>query len=148
VPATSDELYAALERFVQQLTSLTEPDALDALLERGLTFSQIRTLFAVSTCATAVPISEVAQARRMSVAGTGRSIDGLVHAGLVERREDENDRRVRLVSLSDAGRELVGRHLDSKRQALKAFAEQLSAADRDRLHAALVPILAESAARG
>ena len=62
--------------------------------------------------------------------------------GLVERREDENDRRVKLVTITKAGQDVADQHLEARRTALRAMVSRLSADEADRLHDALQPILA------
>ena len=62
--------------------------------------------------------------------------------GLVERREDENDRRVKLVTITKAGHDVADQHLEARRTALRAMVSRLSADEADRLHDALQPILA------
>jgi DNA-binding MarR family transcriptional regulator len=130
-----------LEQFLGRVVAVAESTALDPLMDLGLTFSQVRTLFILAARADAAPITDIAQARHMSLAATGRSIDGLVQAGLVERREDPNDRRVRLVSLSASGRDLVNKHVDTKHQVLQALTRDLPDHARDALYEAIVLVL-------
>lgn len=140
--STPDELYDLLEQFLMRLLGLGESEGMDALIEMDLSFSQARTLFVLAQRGDTVPINEVAQVLKLSLASTGRNVDQLVTAGLVERREDENDRRIRRVSLTEAGRTIVGKHLDAKRHGLRVFTGNVPAEDRDRLCASLRPILA------
>jgi DNA-binding MarR family transcriptional regulator len=56
-------------------------------------------------CAT---ISELSEHLNLALATTSQAIDQLVHAGLVERREDTHDRRHKLVTLTPAGAAIVG----------------------------------------
>lgn len=140
--STSEQLYEALEQFLVRLLSMGESDSMDSLVETDLSFSQARTLFVLAQHCDPMPIHEVASALRMSVASTGRNVDQLVTRDLVVRREDEHDRRVRLVALSESGRALAQKHVDAKRQGLRAFVQRLPADDRDRLCEALGPILA------
>lgn len=125
-----------------RLLNMSDSESMDALVEMDLSFSQARTLFVLAQHCEPIPINEIAQAVRMSVATTGRNIDQLVTQGLVERREDPEDRRVRRVALSEAGRALAGKHVDAKRQGLRAFVNRLPADDRDRLFQSLRPIIA------
>lgn len=48
---------------------------------------------------------DLADRLQLSPSGLTRRLDGLVKTGLVERRGSENDRRVMLAVLTDAGRE-------------------------------------------
>ena len=55
-------------------------------------------------------IKRVAEFLGRSVSATSRMLDQLVVRGLVCRREDERDRRVKQVSLSESGRSFVKRY--------------------------------------
>ncbi len=60
-------------------------------------------------------------------------VDELERRGLVERRADPKDRRVRALYLTAAGRELLARGREVARQHEQALTEGLSEADRARL---------------
>ncbi len=77
--------------------SSAEAQGIDRLLELELSISQAKTLFVLAQSTDPLPIHAVAEHIRLSVAATGRNIDSLVKMGLVERREDATDRRVKLV---------------------------------------------------
>ena len=134
--------YELLEQFMVRLHCLGEAQAMDALVETDLSFSQVRAIFALTTRGTPIPINELAHELGMSMATTGRVVDQLVNDGLIVRREDPHDRRVRRISLSEAGRTLTEKHLDARRGALRSFVEHLPPDDRQRLSDALGPILA------
>ena len=77
-----------------------------------------------------------------SLAGASRSIDALHQRGLVARREDENDRRMKRVRITADGRSLL-RHLNEMRIALlQQFIDTLSPAERRKLLAAVSPVVA------
>ncbi len=120
---------------------------MDNLIELDLTFSQVRILFALTHHDEPLPINEVAERLRLSVAAAGRNVDQLVKLGLVVRREDERDRRVKRVSLSDAGRRIATWHVEYKRDQLRRFAGLIPDTDRTRLIEALQPILAGDSLR-
>jgi len=90
---------------------------------------------------------EVADRLRITPAAVGRSIDQLVGQGLVVRREDAEDRRIKRISLTKNGQSPVARH-ESKHQKLEDFVDRLDPLDRTRLHEALHPILAGDVLRG
>ncbi|WP_345350674.1 MarR family winged helix-turn-helix transcriptional regulator [Rhodococcus olei] len=125
-----------------RLLGVGESEALDKLVAMDLSFSQARTLFMLAQHGKPVAINEVADCLRLSVAAAGRNVDRLVHQGLVERREDPKDRRVKRISLSEAGRSIALGHIDSHKDELRAFAARLSDTDRDRLFESIKPILA------
>ena len=89
-----------------------------------------------------VPISVLARRLGLSQAAAGRNVDQLVRLGIAERHESPDDRRVKRVSLSPAGFKIADQHIEQKRRALRLVTERLPAADRERLIAALRPILA------
>ncbi|MGH3803033.1 MAG: MarR family winged helix-turn-helix transcriptional regulator, partial [Pseudonocardiaceae bacterium] len=103
------------------------------LIELDLTFSQVRMLFALGQHGEPLPINEVAERLRLSVAAAGRNVDQLVKLGLVVRREDERDRRVKRVSLSEAGHKVTNQHIDCKRDQLRRFAWRVPESERTRL---------------
>jgi DNA-binding MarR family transcriptional regulator len=142
VSRRSDELFELLEQFLRRMFSLAETNAMDSLVELDISLPQARTMFVLAHIAEPVPISEIARRLGLSQAAAGRNVDQLVQLGVVERRESPDDRRVKLVSLSTRGFEIADQHIEHKRQAIRAVVERLPAEDRDRLTAALRPILA------
>lgn len=140
-------LFIALDDFFTRLMTIGESESMDALIELDLSFSQVRTLFVLAQGGEALPINEVAERLRLSVAAAGRNIEQLVSQGLVVRREDERDRRIKRISLSEAGHKVATNHIDCKRGQLRAFATRVDEVDRVRLIEALQPILAGNALR-
>ena len=84
-----------------------------------------------------MPVHEIAECVDLSIATAGRTVDRLVQAGLVDRREDPGDRRVKLVTLTDQGRETVEKQLDIKRDLVGRFIDGLP----DEFRAALTSAL-------
>jgi DNA-binding MarR family transcriptional regulator len=71
-------------------------------------------------------------------------VDALTRAGVVSRREDEADRRVKRLALTPAGTDAVHRIARARVEALTKSVEKLDAAQRDALYAALAPLLPEA----
>ncbi|MDG3009156.1 winged helix DNA-binding protein [Rhodococcus sp. D2-41] len=140
-PQISQGLFSSLEEFLRRLFFAAEGEALAAMADLDLSFSQVRVLFALAECREAVPINEVAGRLNLSVATAGRAVDQLVSDGLVDRRGDSKDRRIKRISLSDEGKSLAGRHIEMQRDVLREFAEGLPVTDAERLLNALNPIL-------
>lgn len=140
---TSDDpvqVLDALETFVGQVHCAGAGAGLESLMDTDLSFSQIRSMLMLSQEPGPTPIHEVAEKLRLSVAATGRNLDRLVRDGFVDRTEDEFDRRIKRISLTGSGRDLInGFHQHQRAQAL-SFITGLAAADRQRLLAALRPI--------
>lgn len=145
MPASELELVTALEAFVRRLSCTKADSDLRSMVELDLSISQFRCLILLGRHTEALPINELADRLDLTLATAGRNVDRLVAHGLVERREDPQDRRVRLVSLSGAGRAIMTEIDEARHNAVRAFARSLDAADRDRLAAALAPIVEPSA---
>lgn len=93
----------------------------DALVELDLSFTQTRLIFALSGEPKSLPINEVAERLGSSVATAGRNVDQLMGLGLVDRREDTADRRIKLVSLTDAGEKVARTYQDTMREQIRSF---------------------------
>lgn len=107
--------------------------------ELGLAFTQMKALFILSEH-DRLSVKDISGRLSMSLPAMSRSVDGLVRRGYVARHECASDRRSRLVTLLPAGREVLGRVLAARGAALVEFAAELPDAERDALHAALLPI--------
>jgi DNA-binding MarR family transcriptional regulator len=82
------------------------------------------------------------EAAMISSGGMTGRLDRLERAGLVERRPDPNDRRGKLIALTDAGRRVVDdtitRHVANEQRLLSV----LTATEQERLNALLRKLIA------
>jgi DNA-binding MarR family transcriptional regulator len=107
-----------------------------------LSFSQVRALFVLFDSQEDLAVHELAGLLGLSMATAGRAVQGLARAGLVTRREDDHDRRVKRVRLSEHGRRFVGSLAQAHREAVRECLESLSEHEREQLSQALAPLLA------
>jgi len=91
------------------------------LRDEDLSVAQLAALHVVDQVG-ACKQSALATELALSPSAASRMVDGLVQRGLFERRESPDDRRVRTLSLSDRGREL----LDTAGQARVALIERVT----------------------
>jgi DNA-binding MarR family transcriptional regulator len=140
---TADRLLGALEAFVGRLHCGTQSAGIDALIAADLTFSQMRTLLMLSQQPEPVPIHEIATRLELSVAAAGRNVDQLVRFGVVDRVEDELDRRIKRVSLSPAGLDLIATFKAGQRRYALELLAGVDEQDAQRLIDALGPVLAK-----
>jgi DNA-binding MarR family transcriptional regulator len=77
-----------------------------------------------------------------SLANSSRAVDALVRRGLLVRREDEHDRRVKRLGLTADGRAALARVDAARLAALERFAGRLEAGQRAALLAALDDVTA------
>lgn len=139
----AEELLGVLEVFVGHLHCGAQSAGIDELLAADLTFSQMRTLLVLTQRPEPAPIHEIAGRLGLSVAAAGRNVDQLVRVGLVDRVEDEVDRRIKRISLSAAGRDLIATFKDGQRRYALERLAGIDERDAQRLVDALRPVLAK-----
>ena len=105
--AESEQLIADIMEAQRRLQRLFAYDESDPLFSSHLTVSQLRILLLLSR-GDAMSGGELADRIGVKLAALSGMIDRLVTNDLVLRQEDRHDRRVRRISLSPAGAELVG----------------------------------------
>ncbi|ANY22108.1 MarR family winged helix-turn-helix transcriptional regulator [Gordonia terrae] len=131
----------ALNAFLERLIDLGRPGTLESLAATDITFSQLRILSALACQPGPMSVNAIADQVQLSLAAAGRTVDKLVGCDLVDRREDPSDRRVKRISLTDAGRRYLETHLAVKRGTIRHFVANLPTDMRDNLCAALRPIV-------
>lgn len=139
--ASTEQTFDVLVEFLGRLMTTAEVDALDSLFNTEISFSHFRTLMVLAGRGRALSVNELGEALHLSVAATGRNVDKLVGLGLVDRREDSHDRRIKRVSLTDEGHTVVNAHLDSKEEQFRHFVGRLPAELRTNLYDALHSIV-------
>ncbi|MCK5891390.1 MAG: MarR family transcriptional regulator [Aeromicrobium sp.] len=135
-------LYDQLQEFLQRVMGVMQSRTGDAAADLDLTINQAKTVFLLARSPEPLAISTIAEEVGISVAAQGRVIDRLVKLAVVERRESEADRRVKLVSLAPRGLQIADAHGAQKAQALRDVVDQIPPDLCARLSAALEPILA------
>ena len=110
----------------------------------GLTRSQWRVVAYVSRTP-GVSQTELAESIECSRMAISSLLDRMQSKGLVERREVENDRRVRAVFLTDKGSALVRQMNKTAVRVLEQVFAGTTPADRQQLHQLLETLKANSA---
>lgn len=135
--ATPAVVAAELLALWRQILSGSTRSLYALLAELDLSMTQLKLLHVLVECKSEVSIKELAEELSMSLPNASRTIDGLLQRGLLERREDEHDRRVKRVGATPAARELIDRVDTARLQGLEAWAERLSPEQRQTLLTAL-----------
>ena len=138
--ASPQQLAALLNRLSHQINRTASPDMFRVLGELELSFTQVKALFLLGDHGE-LSVKEIAARLSLSVAAMSRAVDGLVQRGFVTRRECERDRRSREIALLPQGRAVLDRVIAVREAALAEFAAELPEAEREALHAALLPIV-------
>lgn len=82
-------------------------------------------------------MSTVSESFDITPAAASQLVDKLVHGGLIQRVEDSNDRRAKLLSLTDKGHELIKRGMTQRYRWVEELAGKLSAEERAQVSDAL-----------
>jgi DNA-binding MarR family transcriptional regulator len=135
----AEGLYAVLH----YLMKTSGRDVFQAMADADLTLTTYKALHALDQREydDEVCVKHVAEDLVLSVPAASRLVDGLHQRGYVERREDEQDRRMKRVRITPAGREVMARVNATRLAAAQQFAATLTDAERKRLAAALTPLL-------
>jgi DNA-binding MarR family transcriptional regulator len=106
----------------------------------GSSFSQVKMLFLLED-GREHSVKEIAAALELSFPAASRAIDGMIEKGYVSRRASDEDRRSRLVALTEFGQRAVATIAEARVRTLQDFAEMLTDEERTRLHEAILPIV-------
>ena len=139
---SADALTGALTHLATHLKRLGDAGSMQLAAGLDLPFSHLCTLFILDSSDHELAVHELAERLGLSVAATGRAVDALVRAGMVVRREDEHDRRVKRISLAEEGVRLIARLTKAHEESMRMFSELLTDKERTDLFNALAPILA------
>ena len=110
--------------------------------ELDLSMSQIRILYLLTGPLEEASLKTLADEIGLSFPATSRSVDALVHRGLVTRTENADDRRLKTVRATDEAGALVNRLIELRVAGIADFVGTLSDKERADLAAALSPIVA------
>jgi DNA-binding MarR family transcriptional regulator len=137
-----ESLTELLADFVTRMKVVGEAGSIQLAAGLDLSLTQVCSLFVLEISDHALAVHELAEQLGLSVAATGRAVDTLAKEGLVARREDEHDRRVKRLTLTEPGEALLRRLTEAHRDGLQRFVALLTDEERQNLSAVLVPILA------
>lgn len=108
--------------------------------ELDLSMSHIKALQVLSDCGCELSVKEVSEELGLSLPGGSRTVDALLRRGYLERREDENDRRMKRIGVTPAGREVARRIVGARLEGLEQFTSSLTPEQRTRLMSALADL--------
>jgi DNA-binding MarR family transcriptional regulator len=108
--------------------------------EEGLSPSQASALFRLyygDTCA----VSQVAAHLGVTEAAASQMVERLVQRGLMERTEHPDDRRVKQLALTAAGRAMVEKTIAMRRHWLERLTNELTPQEQEMIAAALTTLV-------
>ena len=145
-PAGPAELAERLVALFATIGRRSNMSAAGSLSFGDLSISQVRLLHLLNA-AGGQSVGDLATRLGISAATASRACDGLSRAGLVERREDADDRRVKRVHATDTGVAYVESFAAAKLDAVREMLKSLDADQQQRLYEALAPLAEIGCAR-
>jgi MarR family transcriptional regulator for hemolysin len=139
---SSARLAGELHTFFAYLIQTTTEPVSARLAELDLTLGQMKLLNMLAFKDDAVAVKDIAEALSLSLPAISRTLDGLHRLGYVEREENAQDRRMKDVRISPSGRDALRALTEVRLDLIAQFNDSLAAKERDRLSAALAPLLA------
>jgi len=119
------EFESALKEWIGQVMRFSMKGFIEYAAETRLSMPQIALLIRLNgkrRCA----VTELGEEFGVSGAAASQMVEKLVQMGLLERVEDANDRRVRLLLLTPKGRAIVERNFEARQGWIKGFCGAVS----------------------
>ena len=102
----------------------------------GLSMHQVSLLMQLNYRG-ACGMSEISGRFDVTPAAASQLVDKLVQSGYIQREEDPNDRRAKLLNLTDKGREVIRQGIDERYRWVDELTEKLTEDERARISEAL-----------
>jgi DNA-binding MarR family transcriptional regulator len=140
-PTAAADLAGDLYALVVYLHKNCTSDLFEAVGALELSLTQIKLLHHLEDAEQEVSLKEGAELVHVSLPAASRMVDDLVRRGFVERHEDAEDRRMKRVRVTPAGRAVIRRLNAARMNGLQQFTETLTDAERRDLATALANVL-------
>ncbi len=105
---TKKILHSPIEKFTRALFSSVIERLAVIVSEEDLSFTQVAALHIIDREKN-VNVNDIASRLSLSVSATSRMLEELVKKSLIERKEDQSNRRVKIVTLSSLGVEFMNK---------------------------------------
>lgn len=131
-----DELDPVAARLAVVMISLmkgSQNEVMQITSEFDLSLTQLRILFTLDHADEDLAVNQIADALGVSMPATGRAIDALHRTGLVSRREDAIDRRIKRIALTDVGTAAITRIAEARVATVQNLVAALSDDERAAL---------------
>ena len=139
-PSNTDPLVAALVMAIFPLIKDSQTEVMTITAEFDLSLSQLRMLFVLDKARAELAVNELADQVSLSMAAAGRAVDALVRSGLLSRREDPVDRRIKRIALTAAGSQAIEQIGAARLHSVQRFVDALSEIERAALTSAVATL--------
>ena len=140
LPERTHPLAAELLGVLIPLIKDSQTSVAAAMAGFDLTFTQMRMLWVLDRAGADLAVSELAETVSLSLPATGRAADAMVRQGLLSRREDEADRRVKRIGLTASGHQVLEEIARARGASADRFVEALTAEEQTALAGALATL--------
>lgn len=140
LPQGTHPLAAELLGVIVPIIKDSQTSVASAMAGFELTFSQMRILWVLDNTASDLPVNALADLVSLSLPAAGRAVDAMVRQGLLSRREDDADRRIKRIGLAEPGRQVLEQVARARGQSADRFVQALSDEDRSALAGALATL--------
>jgi DNA-binding MarR family transcriptional regulator len=82
-------------------------------------------------------VGDIGERFDITSAAASQLVDKLVQSGLIQREEDPNDRRAKLLNLTDKGRQFIQHGIEERYRWVDQLAAKLTPEERTKVHEAL-----------
>jgi DNA-binding MarR family transcriptional regulator len=140
--AENKALAADLYALIGYLHKNCNADLFEAVGALELSLTQLKLLHQLDESPSELTLKQGAELVRVSLPAASRMVDDLVRRGFVERHEDVEDRRMKRITITRAGKSVIGRLNAARLSALEQFVEGLNASERRVLEHAVTKLVA------
>jgi DNA-binding MarR family transcriptional regulator len=140
LPQSTHPLAAELMGVLIPIIKDSQTAVAAAMAGFDLTFSQMRMLWVLDHHGSDLAVSELAETVALSLPAAGRAVDAMVRQGLLSRREDDIDRRIKRIGLTASGRDVLDQISRARGQSADRFVEALTDDERTALAGALATL--------
>jgi DNA-binding MarR family transcriptional regulator len=138
---TAKQLAEELVQFLNAAMRAGQADFFQVIEALGVTLTQFKIMHLLDFAGEEATPSELARTIGLSPAATSRAADALARQGFIARRDDSEDRRVKWLSLTDKGHEVLAHMTEARITAVARLTESLDDDQRAALSDALAPLL-------
>jgi DNA-binding MarR family transcriptional regulator len=138
---TPKQLAQELVQFLNTAMRAGHADFFEVIDELGVTLTQFKIMHLLDFAGEERTPSELARTIGLSPAAASRAADALARQGILRRRDDGEDRRVKWLSLTAKGHKVLAHLTDARVNAVARLTGSLDDEQRAALSEALAPLL-------
>ncbi len=133
---SSDPFLNTFHRWMEVFLRRSFQDFIHSARKNGVSMSQINAMFFLKRAGSG-GVSDIAGSLDVTNAAASQLLDRLVQQGLILRREDPDDRRLKQIELTEKGEQLVEESMRARHQLVMEISASLTPAEKEQVIAAL-----------